>query len=64
MLILVIIVWFVIDDDGYILDGEKLSSGGVLTKYQNVVPKRNILESKGIIKLSASSSFFKENSIP
>lgn len=64
MLILVIIVWFVIGDDDYILGWWKLSSGGVLTKFQNVIPKRNILESKGIIKLSASSSFFKENSIP
>lgn len=40
-----------------------LSSAEVLTKFPNTTSNNDKLKSKEIIKLSVSSSFFKENSI-
>lgn len=42
---------------------KRLSSREVLIKFPNTTSNRNKLKSKEIIKLSVSSSFFKENSV-
>lgn len=63
---MVIIILFVVDDDNDNDDAwgsEKFSSGGLLTKSPNSIPNTDMIESKEIIKLRASSSFYKENSI-